>query len=737
MNIEGNFGSISGALVRTPRPYPTESLFGYVVRLTEANGYSSPAAIWKLARIPRGRELWAGFPARSLAPLVGLGPDVLDKLAYRVGERAYADGSNLQGRPFKILGHILGKGSASQARYLRLNTCAFCSQCVAEAGYIDAFWNLSVAIACPTHGRLALSQCPRCQRGLTWRRARLNRCSCGCDFSTVECPEAPTPVMLLMKLVQSALHGRALEGPSGMPTQLLSKLPLSALLSLIDRLGYLLTANPGQESAGSGASPKRKKQRKITVQGSLANHMEAHTAVSKALSDWPRGFHMALDAMSPGITGRTEENDTYRQDEDLFYSGLLKGKAVSRYLNFLRSEYVRHWGLKDANHVAQIRESLPSADDRGEMLSNTGDGSHADAPAGPILGDKDIPKAVGLPVSVLEVLRAQGIYRTSGGQGASYNWYKHDIEKFLDRLRALTEDGAICPRGYSRPTVTVTQAMSLKLRSAEAKADIISALLEGRLRAIATVHAPIGAVQIDRHQLNKFLLEKRVAVEGDTYSFPQCAQICGIDQCSVQDAVSQGFLQGVQRLQRLRISAQSVRAFKERYLPLSELARELRSTTTGLQNLCQRRGWDIVRLKRNGVAALQPLVQRDQIPEILKAIKEEAACREKRSFTYRRDASKTRLQAYLSALNSKGERLPRRGGKPDKSRITRACAFHRGVLYNNSELIKLLTAIIWNFPHLWPLYRGIFQLSRYVQPISGNVHGTTVAPHSSVCVRVR
>ena len=35
-------------LVRHPRPHPTESLFGYILRLTEENGYPTPFSILSL-----------------------------------------------------------------------------------------------------------------------------------------------------------------------------------------------------------------------------------------------------------------------------------------------------------------------------------------------------------------------------------------------------------------------------------------------------------------------------------------------------------------------------------------------------------------------------------------------------------------------------------------------------------------------------------------------------------------
>ena len=41
-------------LVRHPAPYPTESLPGYVLRLSELNGYPSPRSLYRMAEMKAG-----------------------------------------------------------------------------------------------------------------------------------------------------------------------------------------------------------------------------------------------------------------------------------------------------------------------------------------------------------------------------------------------------------------------------------------------------------------------------------------------------------------------------------------------------------------------------------------------------------------------------------------------------------------------------------------------------------
>lgn len=137
-------------LVRTPKPYPTESLLGFVLRVTEANGYESPRYIWDLACVPRGAEMAPRLPVDGLAQILGQVPQDLYSIAYR---------TTLEGRgAYKLLEQPLGNDLRGNP--LRLRTPALCPPCVAEQKHIDAFWDLGVAVACPIHRSAALRACP-------------------------------------------------------------------------------------------------------------------------------------------------------------------------------------------------------------------------------------------------------------------------------------------------------------------------------------------------------------------------------------------------------------------------------------------------------------------------------------------------------------------------------------------------------------------------------------------------
>src|SRR5690606_36494213 len=89
---------------------------------------------------------------------------------------------------------------------VRTNDCAICPACVLETGYLDAFWELKLAVACPIHRTSLLSVCPHCKRSVTWSRQGLLRCKCG-GFLDVPCNEVESESLLrLMAGLRTAVH---------------------------------------------------------------------------------------------------------------------------------------------------------------------------------------------------------------------------------------------------------------------------------------------------------------------------------------------------------------------------------------------------------------------------------------------------------------------------------------------------------------------------------------------------
>ena len=196
-------------LVRTPSPCINESLLGFVLRVSEANGYDTPWHILRLAEIDQGQMQTAGFPIEKLSKVLGQSTESLTRIAYQ--------SDTIKGH-FKILDHSLGPSLKDSP--LRLSRPAFCPHCVEETGFIDAFWDLNAAVACPKHHCPPLRNCPSCRTAIRWFRPGLLTCECGARLTNTPSVAIDTPAIELMQLILSKLHGKPLSelpNESGFP----------------------------------------------------------------------------------------------------------------------------------------------------------------------------------------------------------------------------------------------------------------------------------------------------------------------------------------------------------------------------------------------------------------------------------------------------------------------------------------------------------------------------------------
>ena len=695
-------------LVRTPHPNRTESLLGYMLRVSAENGYRTPHFIWALAGIHTSKARFAGCPIDGLERIMGFEAAFLGGHTYRLRIDSRPASGRPKGKPFKILDHILGKGAVTQSTQLRLGTPALCPQCVLEAGYIDAFWDLSAAVACPVHECKVLSICPECKGPISWLRADLLQCSCGARLSDATTSRASRPLLVLMEIIRAKLWAGAEASRvelqpgnrCGMPVEQLLAIPLAVLLPVLNRLGMLLLA-------GRGAGPSRgkdegKHKRKTWSSGStLGQTFEVLSEAAKALSDWPVGFRRALRSCSPAFLGRSTENAPYRQDQDTFYCALfLHSRSVWTHLGFLQHEYFRYRSGKNVPEATGrlgqqhcVSESPNPARSFVKFLP----GSHASESSsmdpgnrnGSIMSDRDIPRLVGFSLSILEVLRRRGVYETAPRVDRAFNWYSDDVDAFLDKLRSRRTRLSCVSEPQDR-VVTVRKALRLVHRSSEAKADIIAAILDGRLVAKLGKGESLTEWLLDHDQLAEFLLPMRNTLDADTHTNRESARILKVDESAIPCAVKIGLLKEVRCENRVRISGESVRAFQLAYIPLSCIAKELQTSSRRLTRLCKMAQIKVLRLSRIKDRSKLSIISRNDEFRLTEKFEHEQRAKELRAFRQIEEPKTSRLSAYFERLELAGEKLPRRAGEPAKAIIARACGFGRDAFLRNNDLVKML-----------------------------------------------
>lgn len=160
----------------TPKPEPDESLVGYILRLTERNGYETPTVILLLAGFDPSALHNCQFmfgeqgDLTPLSRLTGWAISTLSALRY-----ASAPSETSVYRYFVL-------GSPAQRYFINVRRPKFCPDCLRESVYCRKVWELAPVTTCPLHRCLLLDECPGCGGGISWVRSSVSACPCGYDW---------------------------------------------------------------------------------------------------------------------------------------------------------------------------------------------------------------------------------------------------------------------------------------------------------------------------------------------------------------------------------------------------------------------------------------------------------------------------------------------------------------------------------------------------------------------------
>jgi hypothetical protein len=253
-------------LPRHPLPHPTESLLGYVVRLTEANGYASPRNLYRLADM-KGTETSArSFCCSKFAAITNHPATRLEELAFRPTQG--------QSHDYCLLGNWIS------TTYLDLTSARTCPDCVAERGFIEAHWHIDLMVACPVHERAPVWYCPKCKKRLNWMRPGLLTCKCGAPFQLPSNSVfSPAELKLLDVIRRNALGDQILDGDTCIPVRQFAELDLQSTLSVVRVLG---------KNRLFASHSKGEPRPRAILQ-----------AAAKVLTDWPCNLRTLLDDISP------------------------------------------------------------------------------------------------------------------------------------------------------------------------------------------------------------------------------------------------------------------------------------------------------------------------------------------------------------------------------------------------------------------------------------------------------
>lgn len=571
-------------LLITPQPKLAESLQGFILRTSEANGYDSPSRILTYAGLGWQASHSARPSLNKLAVLYGRGVDHLVGLGCIPDQDSRAK----KGKHQAVMGHTL------QKNFFLTGRSRVCPDCVLETGIVESYWELRYAVACPIHKKYAIAICPKCNGVLSWFRRGLLVCECGQDLSQTYGETLTQPEMLALlgviraKLLRDPLDMQQLE-TVGFPIGAIERMSLATLLGIIRCFEHSFRhldayqKRPGVTSETLGLS-----------------------GAMDLLSQWPHGLHDYLVRVH-----LNQQSHSLRGSSDSFYERFFKSGLPFGEIEFIRKEFMdfgmRRWGLASSANLigSKTQDKAPETEAAPRRVPHQSPLIKAD---GDSLSLKDAAKRVRLPFSVLKLLRENGVYQPRYLAVPDEAFHEHDLDRFRGELMGNALNTS---RPRTIKDVSLCEVMHMSLGSQQVKADLVAAVHAKELKPIGRGGDAPGRLLFDRAQVVEFLKESksrhnRLLTTGKAAKRLECSYEV------IRQLALDGVLEHVEKPLGVYIKQESLERFSEEYVSCLAIARAHACGVSRIMHLCEVSGVKLIRFERSGGGSAQPFIKREQ-----------------------------------------------------------------------------------------------------------------------------
>lgn len=293
-----------GLLMRTPAYCPLESPLHYILRLSEANGYTTPTVVMHLAAADEDWRVLAHWDCEHLNNVLPTCRHTPSTFTYRWPSSDHRCDLSLLGQPML-------------SRHLNARHAGVCPECVSDLGFAPAWWDIRCAIACPTHRRMFVFRCPSCGKRLSHLRRGLLRCSCGATLATGIEEEPCAALLWLMSLLQQKAEARSFDAK----TTQKSERPLRPEQTDLGTLCRIIETIGKAEHRLSGSGDRR--------WPTDAQRM-CLPAVASFLYDWPKGVFAFCSRWREHTTSQREALPRLRTAFPWAFHGLLRNQGQHR-----------------------------------------------------------------------------------------------------------------------------------------------------------------------------------------------------------------------------------------------------------------------------------------------------------------------------------------------------------------------------------------------------------------------
>ncbi|MGB7816664.1 MAG: TniQ family protein [Methylotenera sp.] len=608
-------------LLRTPKPHALESFRGYLLRLAETNGLSSPSPILKLAGVNVDRIRCAEQPVEVLSTVTGHDVKSLAHLPL------VHPISNIQ----QVSGHAVSKG------YSIISKPKICPCCINEQGFAPAYWDLIAVQGCYKHQQSLISSCPQCNSDLSWIRPGLLTCECGADLSKLTGSPMSQEELEFLKIIDAKFNGLVLEDTesiTGLPFKHLTEISLSTILAIVHTLGsiHLLIEN------------------KVERAMVCTNINEVKYGL-EVLKDWPNNFFKLMYRL-----GEQQARPSLGLDRQFsfFTQRLFKRGYPTAEIKFIKEAFVEfgqnHWG--NAFYYSRMQSKPDSADqpnfvgvyelakrightpsavrtmiDEGRLVAKGLEGSKIEKviidlaksnvkipEKGNTVSVRDAAKYLELPVSVLSRLRDLGHYQPDH---LTLDKNSYCIEDLLTLKKKILNCQLV--KLPNEQLITIAFIMRKSFRSYTFKTTIIEKILDRSLACFGC-EKDINAIQV---RLSDFeaLASNVLPVDRGWLTIKQTSIELQCDNGIIKNMIEAGLIEGQKEKGVQKINIDSVSNFKQRYVTLQQLSSTFKLGVLALNHLCYQQGLALLSVKRN-YNVCQNFIRRSDVHALAQHVKD-------------------------------------------------------------------------------------------------------------------
>jgi hypothetical protein len=613
-------------LPMTPGIGSTESYPGYVLRLSELNGFMTPARMLERCEPSAHRMTLTMTDPQLLARLTGRESTAFLYSAYKCHSDKRAK--------LSLAGHDVF------LNVLRPLNTRVCRACVVEKKVIEAHFDLQIMVGCPEHTCMLDEFCGSCGKHINWQRPGLLECICGSDLGVRNCGSLTDVEAEFLEIIRRKLHRIPLESTSrnGFSLVDLDRMRLNSLLYLSRTLGRRVTGG----------------QAELSLEGYSAI---AKTAAS-VLSNWPDNAIRWFEEIGP----TSHSGDCFTLGNShlrSIYSALLERTLYKSEFGFVRdafSLFARRQGNYGCRTCAQIESSgaqeyVTMKSFAKEVGINPGrvrrvvelngiealktyhrsSGLLIKREALQQFKDKGIvifslrsaAARLGVPASVLREMRRRGVF-VAKCRPTIIGYHEGDLaecEKRIveaaDRVRtSVGSDMAMVPLGRVFRSTQVSVSEKTKFLERMLSGEIEgSQQTDGTISGILIPQSSMRSVSEDRRYSNKSMARCAKALKCSEVA----AQI-GMKPEAIGRLIREGYLDGVRIRYSWSISAESLVEFQSKYRSLAGLAKDWQLVPSALTRACVKTRIEYRSVAESGVGNRFGFIRVEDVSKLREAL---------------------------------------------------------------------------------------------------------------------